>query len=59
MNKTALYVNDKYQLTMDFYHGQDKFTITDCHKYEGEWKEGKQQGKGACTYPNGMRYEGE
>jgi hypothetical protein len=24
-NKTALYINDKYQITMDFYHGQDKF----------------------------------
>ena len=24
-NKTALYVNEKYQITMDFYHGQDKF----------------------------------
>ena len=25
LNKTALYINDTYQITMDFYHGQNKF----------------------------------
>jgi len=24
-NKTTLYINNTYQITMDFYHGQDKF----------------------------------
>jgi hypothetical protein len=26
--------------------------------YEGEWKEGKKEGKGKMGYPNGDEYEG-
>jgi len=24
-NRTAMYINGTYQITMEFYHGQDKF----------------------------------
>lgn len=27
--------------------------------YEGDWKSGKQEGKGTMMYPNGDRYDGD
>ena len=29
------------------------------HKYEGEWKDGKQNGQGTLTFLDGSKYEGE
>ncbi len=34
-------------------------TFKNSDKYEGEWKDGKLNGKGKYTYPDGGKYEGE
>ena len=32
---------------------------SDSYKYVGEWKDGKKNGQGTNTFPNGNKYEGE
>ena len=33
-------------------------TWPDGDRYEGDWKDGKQEGHGVKTYPDGDRYDG-
>ena len=35
--------------------GQGTFTYSDGNKYEGEWKDGKQNGQGTLTFFNNVR----
>lgn len=41
-----------------FPHGQGTETVNG-HKYVVEYKNGKRNGQGTCTWPNGRRYVGE
>jgi len=34
-------------------------TFTDGEKYDGEWKDGKQNGQGTLTFKDGSKYLGE
>jgi len=38
---------------------KDKYTSLYNAKYVGEYKNGKMNGQGTCTWPNGTKYEGE
>eukprot|EP01028_Stygiella_incarcerata_P009245 TRINITY_DN4352_c0_g1_i2.p1 TRINITY_DN4352_c0_g1~~TRINITY_DN4352_c0_g1_i2.p1 ORF type:complete len:130 (-),score=29.09 TRINITY_DN4352_c0_g1_i2:224-613(-) len=38
---------------------KDILTLPDGSKYEGEWKDGKRNGKGMRTWLSGQKYEGE
>jgi hypothetical protein len=40
-------------------HGRGIYTWPDGRKYDGEWKEGKQEGHGVHTWPDGRKYDGE
>ena len=42
-----------------FCHGQGKYTWNDGDKYDGKWKNGKENGFGTFTWANGDKYVGE
>ena len=53
---------DEGQFVADQRQGTGVFTGTDGYRYEGEWVEGRIEGKGTVTYPDGsvhLPYRGE
>ena len=48
----------KYNKLMDSIHGKGNYHWSNGDKYEGDWKENLQNGKGIKTYASGAFYDG-
>ena len=49
----------KENLKVDLFNGIGEYIWNDGLKYNGDWKNGKMNGKGTLTHPSGETYSGE